>query len=68
MDNLPINEEDKQAILKHHLDKKWVKDSRIKNVWFIKITHFRLFLKALKEVLSLEEEILQKVYNSVINK
>jgi len=32
LDLLPIDEEDKLAILKHHLDKKGIKDSRVKKV------------------------------------
>lgn len=36
LDKLPITEEDKRAILKHHLDKKRIKDSRVKKVRFQK--------------------------------
>lgn len=32
LDRLPINEEDKQAILRYHLDKKRIKDLRIRKV------------------------------------
>jgi len=39
LDKLPINEEDKMAILKHHLQKKGIKNSRIKKVIFNKKLH-----------------------------